>query len=430
MYLKKNKWSMTRRRRRINWFWVLVLGMSIFSVAYFNRYVAPEVQPPWIDTPTPTRAPESFIADAEEYFEQGKLVKAIDAYKEAIRSDPDDASAYIAMARAQVFIGLYEDAQESAEKALLLNPNNSTAHAVRAWALDFQSDYLAAEAAIKRALEIDPNNALAHAYYAEILADSYYAGTGPLDSIELAAEESRVALSLAPNLMEAHRARAYVLEGTANYEEAIREYEAAINLNENIPDLHLSLGRNYRALGVYDKAIEEFTRANALNPADSLPDLYISRTYATIGEYAKAVQYAEQAVKDNSTEANVHGNLGVMYYHNYQWTEAAEELSLSVYGGTLGEDLSIEALILNNGARVAEYYFTYALVLARLKRCGESLQIAQQIIGTIPSNELAVYNAQEAINLCQENLDSPSTPTEEAETEEESPVDETPTPEA
>ncbi len=427
MYLKKNKWSMTRRRRRINWFWVTVLIISIFSVSYFDRYIAPEVVPPWIDTPTPTRAPETFIADAEKFFEQGKLVKAIDAYQEAIRSNPDDASAYIAMARAQVFIGQYEEAQTNAEKALLLNPNNSTAHAVRAWALDFSGEYLPAEAAIKRALELDSNNALAHAYYAEILADSYYAGTGPLDSIELAAEESRVALSLAPNLMESHRARAYVLESTANYEEAIREYEAAIKINENIPDLHLSLGRNYRALGVYDKAIEEFTRANALNPADPLPDLYISRTYHSIREDAKAVQYAEQAVKDEVSSAKMHGNLGVMLYYDFQWIEAADELSLAIYGGNLGESVSIEAIPLKNTIQIAEYYYIYALSLARLNRCGEALQISQQIIGTIPSNQVAVDFANQAISLCQENLDSPPTPTEEVSPQAE---EETPTPES
>ena len=423
MYLRKNKWSMRHRRKRINWFWVTVLIMAIFAVTYFNRYVAPDIQTPFVDTPTPTRAPESFILDAEEFYNQGKLIKAIDAYQEAIRSNPDDPSSYIAMARAQVFVGQYEEAQTSAENALLLNPNNSTAHAVRAWALDYLEDYLAAEAAIKRALELDPNNALAHAYYAEILADSFLSGSGPFDSIELAVEESRVALSLAPNMMESHRSRGYILEITGNYEEAIREYLVAISIHENIPDLHLSLGRNYRALQVYDKAVEEFTRANALNPADPLPDLFISRTYSTIGEYAKAVQYGEQAVKDDPTKANAHGNLGIMYYHNFQWPEAAQELSLAIYGGTLGEDQEIEPLPLNNNARTAEYYFTYALVLSRLNRCGESLQIAQQIIGTIPSNELALYNANEAINLCQENLDSP--PTEEIEEEQE-----TPTPEA
>ncbi len=398
---------MTKRKRRINWFWVLVLAGMLFGSSYFGPDIVEEVQNPFIDTPTPTRAPESFVSEAEQFFEDGKLLQAISAYEEAIRSNPTDPNSYIAMARVQVFIGLYADAQESAENALLLNPNNSMAHAVRGWALDFSGDYLAAEAAVKRALELDPNNALAHAYYAEILADSFLSGSGPLDAIDLAAEQSRVALSLAPSLMEAHRARAYVLEVTGNYEEAIQEYETAVNLNPNISDLHLSLGRNYRALGVYDKAVEEFTRANALNPADSLPDLYISRTYATVGEYAKAVQYGEQAVKDNPTDAGLHGNLGVMYYRNYQWVEASQELALAIYGGNLGEDQVIEALPLENTSRAAEYYFTYALVLARLNKCGESLQISQQIIGTIPSNEIAVYNAQEAITLCESNLDSP-----------------------
>lgn len=402
---------MNKRRRRINWFWVAVVAGLIFSTNYFGRDIVQKVQNPFIETPTPTRAPESFVSEAESYFEDGKLLQAITAYEGAIRSNPKDPNPYIEMARVQVFIGNYESAQESAEKALLLNPNNSMAHAVRGWALDFLQDYLAAEAAVKRALELDPNNALAHAYYAEILADSYLSGSGPLDAIDQAAEQSHVALSLAPNMMESHRARAYVLEVTGNYEEAIQEYEAAININPNIPDLHLSLGRNYRALGVYDKAVEEFTRANALNPADPLPDLYISRTYSTVGEYAKAVQYGEQALKDDPTNASIHGNMGVMYYHNYQWPEAAQELALAIYGGNLGDNQTIEPLPLENTARSAEYYFTYALVLARLNKCGEALQIAQQIIGTIPSNELAVNNANEAISLCESNLDSPPTET-------------------
>jgi len=414
MYLKRNKWSMTKRRRRINWFWVTVVAGLIFRTSYFGRDIVDEVQNPFIDTPTPTRAPESFVSEAEAAFENGKLLQAISSYQDAIRSNPQDPNSYIEMARVQVFIGQYEEALESAEKALLLNPNNSMAHAVRGWALDFTQEYLAAESAIKRALELDPNNAIAHAYYAEILADSFAAGVGPLDSIELAAEESRVALSLAPNLMEAHRARAYVLEITGNYEEAIQEYEIAINLNPNIPDLHLSLGRNYRALSVYDKAEESFTRANALNPGDPLPDLYLSRTYATLGEYAKAVQYGEQALKDDALDASLHGNLGVAYYYNYQWIEASQELALAIYGGNLGEDQIVEGIILGNTPRSAEYYYTYARVLASLNKCGEALQISQQIIGTIPSNELAVSNANEAIAACEENLDSPEpTPVEE-----------------
>lgn len=407
MYLKGSKWSMNRRRKRINWFRIAILLLLIAAGLYLDRVIIPSVPPPFVPTATPTRDPESFAVEADLLFNEGKLLQAIDTYQEAIRLRPDDPTLFISMARVQVYAGQYEDAQRSAEDALLLNPNNSMAHVMRAWALDFQGDFLAAESAIKRALELDPNNAMAHAVYVEILIDSYLGGTGTFEGIEKAAEESRVALDLAPNTLESRRARGYVLEATANYEEAIREYQAAITINPNIADLHLALGRNYRVLGVYDKAVEEFTRANALNPSDPTPDLYISRTYATIGEYAKATQYAETAVNDNPTDANLRGNWGVMLYRNFQWPESVDQLKLVVAGGATEDNQPIEPIPLVNDTRIAEYFFTYGLVLARLGRCGEALQIAQQIQARVPADEIAVANADEVVNICEQNLVAP-----------------------
>ncbi|RPH55680.1 MAG: tetratricopeptide repeat protein, partial [Chloroflexi bacterium] len=206
MYLRGSKWSMSKRRKPLNYFNIILLAAFIGAMAYFDVFIAPTVQPIGFPTATPTRDPESFITDAEQLFEQGKLTQAIEAYQMAIASRPKDAAVYIALAKAQVWAGMYEDAQVSAENALLLNPNNSTAHAVRGWALDFKGDYLASSAALKRALELDPNNALAHAYFAELLADQYADGTGSLDVVDKMAEESRIAIKLAPGLLEAHRA--------------------------------------------------------------------------------------------------------------------------------------------------------------------------------------------------------------------------------
>jgi tetratricopeptide (TPR) repeat protein len=378
--------------------------LLIAGGAYINIYIIPNQPSPFENTPTPTLAPESFITQAEENFKQGKLSQAIDAYKKAIASNPNDPATYIALARVQVFAGEYEEAQTSAEDALLLNPNNAMAHAVRAWALDFQGNYLEAEASIKRALELDPNNAYAHAYYVEILVDASYSGAGLFGGIEKAIEESKVAIALAPDTLETHRARGYLLEATGNYEEAIREYEAAIAINPNLADLHLSLGRNYRTLGIYDQAVEEFTRANALNPEDPTPDLMMSRTYATIGEYAKAMQYAESARDNNPSDASLRGNLGVMYYRNLYWREAVKELGYVVNGGLTDDGVKIDAINLVPDARIAEYYFTYGLARARLDECGEALQIARMILERIPADELAIGNANEIINRCQQNL--------------------------
>ncbi|MBN1453325.1 MAG: tetratricopeptide repeat protein [Anaerolineales bacterium] len=410
MYLKGSKWSMNRRRKRPNWFRITILVLLIAAGIYLDRVIIPAVPQPFVPTATPTRAPESYVVEAEALFNEGKLLQSIDTYTDAIQQRPDDPTLFISRARVQIYAGQYADAQTSAEDALLLNPNNSMAHVMRAWALDFQGDYLAAESAIRRALELDPDNALAHAVNVEILIDSYFLGTGTFEGLELAVEESRVAQNLAPNSLETHRARGLILEATGNYEEAIREFEAAIAINPNIAVLHLSLGTNYRVLNIYDKAVEEFTRANALNPSDPTPDLYISRTYATVGEYAKATQYAETAVTDNPTDANLRGNLGVMYYRNLEWPKAIEQLKIVVAGGATEDNQPIEPIPLANDTRIAEYYFTYGLVLARLNRCGEALQIAQQIQARIPTDEIAVANAQEMINICQQNLAATPTP--------------------
>jgi tetratricopeptide (TPR) repeat protein len=368
---------------------------------YFGVVIGPQVQTSMGPTPTPTRDPESYVTEAGQLFEQGKLPQAIEAYQQAVRAKPNDASVYVSLARVQVWAGLYPEAQTSAEDALLLNPNNSTARAVRGWAMEFQGNFLEAEADIKRALELDDKNPLAHAYYAELLADQYLQGTGTIDIVDRMTEESGVALSLAPGLLEAHRARGYVNEAVGNNEAAIREYEAAVVINKNLADLHLSLGRVYRTLSVYDKAVESLNRANTLNPADPTAVYLISRIYATVGEYAKAEQYAQQAIKIRPLDANQHGNLGVMYYRNFKWPEAAGELSLVINGGKDKDGVEIKPIELpTSGSRIVEYYFTYGLVLVKLNRCGEALPLFQKLLSSVPTDEVAVYNANEGIRLC------------------------------
>lgn len=392
---------MNRRRRRPNYFHLALLILVVLFGYYFNQIYLPTQPNPFEPTPTPTRSPESFVTEAQSLFAEGKLLPAVSAYQQAINSSPQDSSLYVSLARTQVFAGQYEEAQRNAENALLLNPNNALAYGVHAWALDFQGKNSEAQASIQEALRLDPNNALIHAYYVEILINSGFEG------YEKAAEESRVALALNPDLVETRRARALILEATGNYEEAIAEYQAAININPNISSLYIGLGLNYRILQVYDQAVEAFTRANALNPADPFPDLYISRTYATIGEYAKSLQYAESAVQDRPDDPSLRGNLGVMYYRNFYWPEAIQQLGYTIYGGVTEDGVEIEGIPLVNDIRVAEYYYTYGLALARTNQCGEALQIAQMIQSRVPADENAQFAASEIIRICEEALDNP-----------------------
>lgn len=409
MYLKGSKLSMTRRRKPVNFGRILILSALVGAAFYVNQVIIPTTSPLFIPTATPTRAPESYITEAEKLVNDGKFNQAIQSYLQAVQSDPKNPANYIALARLQIFTGSYLEAVKNAENALLLNGNNSMAHALRGWALGFSGEYLPAEAALATAVELDPNNAAAYAYLAEIRALQTEAGQGSLGSLDKAVEASRMAQSLAPDLLETHRARGIVLELTGNYLEAAKEFESAIAMNNNIADLHLALGRNYRYLETYDKAVEEFNRANALNPGDPLPNTYISRTYATVGEYAKAIQFAEQAIKVSPNDPFLYGNLGVMDYRNRQYEDAVTSLRLAVRGGKTVEGVEIEGLPLDYG-RVAEYYFTYGLALARVGQCGEALQISQSLQQIVNNDEISVFNAEEIIRICQEVKSATSTP--------------------
>ncbi|HEX7556779.1 MAG TPA: tetratricopeptide repeat protein, partial [Leptolinea sp.] len=290
---------------------------------------------------------------------------------------------------------------------------------IRGWALGLQGDYLGADAAFTKALALDQNNADAYAYKAEVLAAQTQAGSGTIGSLDKAVEASRNAQTIAPNSLSAHRARGIVLELTGNYADAAREFESAVAINPNIADLHLSLGRNYRYLEQYDRAVEEFNRANALNPGDPLPNFYISRTYAAIGEYAKAIQFAEQSLKVNAKDPYLYGNLGTMYYKNRQYEDAVKPLKMAVSGGTADSGEEVKGLPLDYG-RIAEFYFTYGLTLARLGQCGTALPISQTLMQGVKNDEISVFNAQEIINICSGNpstIEPPVTGTTEVPTQ-------------
>ncbi len=395
---------MTRRTRRTSPWRLLVLLGLIGVLLYVNQVVVPATPPLFIPTETPTRSPESFVNQAEEAYRAGRLSQAVQAYKEAIYADPANPSNYVALARIQAFLGDYEAALENAQNALLRNPNNATAHAVLGWVLGFQEKYAEAEVEIKKALNLDPNNALAYAYYAEILINQRdYA------LFEEAAEASKKALALAPNSLEAHRARGIVLLYTQNLEEALQEFQTALAINKNIPDLNLYLGITYKALERLDLAQEALLAAYALNPKDPVALTELSRAFFADGRYAQAAQYAEEAVKVNPADGRLHGNLGIVYYKMGDYAKAVASLGLAVHGGVAEDGTTVEGVPLAYG-RPEEYYWYYGFALARLNRCAEAVPIFQALLTGVPNDEIAVYNATEGLAICQKQLQASPPP--------------------
>jgi len=411
MYLKGSKLSMSKKRRKVNPWLLTFLLVSIGVLIYLNVVVVPMMDPPFVPTSTPTRDPQSFIAEADALAAEGKYLQAIESYQGAINANPQDITNYLKISRLQIYTNQLVQAQVNAQNAILLNNSVSEAYALSGWAKGFQKEYLEGEADAKKAIELDQNDGLGHAILAYILALRVEAGLEDLDTMDRAIEESRTALALEPNLLEAHWARGYVLEITSNYAEAVTELDAAIAINPHIARVHLALGRNLINTNELDRSVFEFTKAYSLNPTDPTPNLFISRVYSMLGEWDKGIQYGSLALRDGPTDPQLYANLGTLYFRKGQYNQALPFLETAVRGGASEDGQVVEGIPLSYATGVIELYSRYGLALARINRCNEAVTLANALLQNVADNADGVFNAGEIIKICEENLLNPPTAT-------------------
>ena len=133
--------------------------------------------------------PHSPAPGAEELYERGRyfwnlrthdsLAKAIDAYTQAIVTDPAYADAYAGLAEAYDLLPEFGSAdlgdsltkaENAADRAIELNPNLASAHVAKAFALYYWDwDIAGSDAEFRKALALDPDSAQAHQWYASTL---------------------------------------------------------------------------------------------------------------------------------------------------------------------------------------------------------------------------------------------------------------------
>jgi len=258
-----------------------------------------------------------------------------------------------------------------------------------------------------QAIALDSNYAPAHAYYSEILNDAqkWQQGTN----------EAELALSLDPTALDAHRAMGYAAESIGDYEGAIENYKKALAINPNLITLYISIGKNYRATGDAEKAIFYFSKANAIDPENLEPYLAISRTYYQIDEFGTAAQYLESALERDPANPDIHGRLGLIYFHAKNYEGAEPELLLVVFGGTTEEGLQVSRLELNESSR--EYYYTLGNLWAANYKCcpDEAPALLNQVIAKYPDNPAVLASYEESMTICRSFLtptaEVPITPT-------------------
>jgi tetratricopeptide (TPR) repeat protein len=431
-------------RKRSNFYRVMLwLALILVGLWVVRDIQSGKIISPFEPTPTPTRMAESYIMEAQAYFDAGKLYDpsnevtgadtqpindAIDAYKAALEQDPENAQAWAELARIQTYSSSLlrndnerrarlDEARDSANQAVELAPDESTYHAIRAFVLDWlafnptissdesQSLLVVAEREASRAFQLDPENALALAYYAEILADTQRW----LQAEKYAAQ----AVELDPTSMDTHRVYGYVLETLAQYNSAIQQYQEAARITPNMTFLYIRIGQNYReGIRNPDRALEYFDKAAKINAQlgveDPIPYIEIAKTYTQQGQFFAAGINAEKALGFDPSNAHTYGQLGLIYRRARNYEGANLLLKCAVSGCTAEENelggVDVQGLPLTS-LSVAYYYVEYGTNLAFLSRpnenyCPEALDVLSQVRAVRSDDELLMSIVEDSEGIC------------------------------
>ena len=145
----------------------------------------------------------------------------------------------------------------------------------------------------EQAVDADPNFATAQATLAQAYVWRFFLFTpDEKEWQEKAYVAVEKALSLNPDLAEAHLARGRLLWTPSNnfpHDEAIKEYRRALELNPNLDEARTQLAVVYNHVGLLDESLAELERAVAINPSNTVARYRIGETLLFKGEYEKAL---------------------------------------------------------------------------------------------------------------------------------------------
>jgi len=310
MYIKREplgegNLTFRKRKRRFPFLgiglYLLILAAAVYVFLHLDRY-QPRVLAMMGPDPTPTLSAGQYQQQAEAMYQEGDLLAAADAYRQALTLDPENIDLMFELSRmltmsAQLDPLLLEDqttanlqeAEDVADQIILLAPEDPRGHAAKSRALDYLGEVQQAAVEAIRSVEIDPDYATGNAYLAEAYAD--------LRQLRQAREAAQRAIELDPYNVDARRNYAYVLEFYGDYGGAVQQYLQAIQLHSNLLDLWYGLARNYRGAGQTQSAVQTYEQIIRRTPEDPRPYTELGRTYFEVRDDDAAQSVLESAVQ-------------------------------------------------------------------------------------------------------------------------------------
>jgi tetratricopeptide (TPR) repeat protein len=217
------------------------------------------------------------------YDNAGQSSKAIEAYQQALRINPEYADAWNNLGNRYDDAGQSGKAIESYQQALRINPD--------------------------------------HAFAWNNLGVTYRNAGQPAKAIEALQQ----ALRINPEYAEAWNTLGSVYSDKAGQSaKAIESYQQALRINPDHAMAWSNLGNVYDDVGQFAKAIEAYQQALRIKPDHANTWNNLGVAYRSTNQTAKAIEAYQQALRINPKHANAWFNLGIVYSESGQRDKVPE----------------------------------------------------------------------------------------------------------
>jgi len=207
----------------------------------------------------------SRVTAANRAMQRGDVEQAAALYREAVKTNPDDALAHYNLGFALVRLGHPEEAETEFRKTLEIDPKNRDAHFNLATSLARKDQWAEAAEHFRRSYELDPRDHPAHLEWARALLAM---GQDDAAEKELAAVIDECESYEKDVMAEAHVLLGGLAARGDDPETAAREYRQAAELDPGSISAQKALASLLGAQGRFDEAAEHLDRVVALEPKD------------------------------------------------------------------------------------------------------------------------------------------------------------------
>jgi tetratricopeptide (TPR) repeat protein len=224
----------------------------------------------------PSRSPKS-LADSpknltgnwfdkgKSYLSQERYLEAIEAFKQAIRVNPNDWQAYSALGVVYGLLERREEAIDAYKQTIKINPDDYDAHIFLGLAYQITERHEEAINVFRLALRLKPASQKAREYLRvsyETLGTLYAKNERYQESVEA----YKQAIKISPPNADTFLLLGMSYSRLERLQESIQAYKQAIRLKPNFVDAHYLLGYTYLDAGDEGSALRQYKILKRLDP--------------------------------------------------------------------------------------------------------------------------------------------------------------------